>query len=66
MQVDGTWLYDKYMGTILLMVMAQDGNYNIFRITLTLVGNDTKDVSWFLLNNLRTHVTPQSRPLFDI
>ncbi|XP_058733636.1 uncharacterized protein LOC131605277 [Vicia villosa] len=35
-QVDGTWLYGKYRGT-LLMTVAQDGNGNIFPIAYALV-----------------------------
>ncbi|XP_050876622.1 uncharacterized protein LOC127080336 [Lathyrus oleraceus] len=41
-QVDGTWLYDKYKGTM-LMALAQDGNENIFPIAFTLVEGETKD-----------------------
>jgi hypothetical protein len=35
-QIDGTWLYGKYKGT-LLMAVAQDGNNNVFPIALALV-----------------------------
>ncbi|CAK8561076.1 unnamed protein product [Lathyrus sativus] len=35
-QVDETWLYGKYRGT-LLMVVAKNGNTNIFPIAFTLV-----------------------------
>ncbi|CAK8574079.1 unnamed protein product [Lathyrus sativus] len=41
-QIDGTWLYGKYKGT-LLMVVAQDGNGNIFPIAFALVEGETKD-----------------------
>ncbi|XP_073219581.1 uncharacterized protein [Cicer arietinum] len=34
--VDGTWLYDKYKGTLLVAV-AQDGNDNIISIAYALV-----------------------------
>ncbi|XP_050885294.1 uncharacterized protein LOC127088901 [Lathyrus oleraceus] len=57
--VDGTWLYGKYRGT-LLMVVAQDENGNIFPIAFTLVEGETKDVWSFFLKNLRIHVTPQA------
>ncbi|XP_050916234.1 uncharacterized protein LOC127131352 [Lathyrus oleraceus] len=57
-QVDGTWLYGKYRGT-LLMAMAQDGNGNIFPIAFALVESETKEAWSFFLKNLRIHVTPQ-------
>ena len=58
-QVDGTWLYGKYRGT-LLMVVAQDGNGNIFPIAFAIVEGETKDAWSFFLRNLRRHVTPQA------
>jgi hypothetical protein len=57
-QVDGTWLYDKYKGT-LLMAVAQDGNGNIFPIVFALVESETKEAWSFSLKNLRIHVTPK-------
>ncbi|CAK8571549.1 unnamed protein product [Lathyrus sativus] len=57
-QVDGTWLYGKYRGT-LLMAVAQDGNANIFPIAFALVEGETKEAWSFFLRNLRLHVTPQ-------
>ncbi|XP_050918592.1 uncharacterized protein LOC127136029 [Lathyrus oleraceus] len=57
-QVDGTWLYGKYRGT-LLMVVAQDGNRNIFPITFALVEGETGEAWSFFLRNLRMHVTSQ-------
>ncbi|XP_058774340.1 uncharacterized protein LOC131648590 [Vicia villosa] len=57
-QVDGTWLYGKYKGTLLLAV-AQDGNRNIFPIAFALVEGETGDAWSFFLRNLRMHVTPQ-------
>ena len=39
-QIDGTWLYDKYKGT-LLMVVAQDDNNNVFPIAFALVEGET-------------------------
>ena len=41
-QTDGTWLYGKYKGT-LLMVVAQDGNINIFSIVFALVEGETAE-----------------------
>lgn len=64
-QVDGTWLYGKYRGT-LLMVVAQDGNWNIFPITFALVESETDEAWSFFLRNLRMQVTPQHDLLFDI
>ncbi|CAK8576734.1 unnamed protein product [Lathyrus sativus] len=58
-QIDGTWLYGKYKGT-LLMAVAQDGNGNIFPIAFALVEGETKDGWSFFLKNLRMHVTPQA------
>lgn len=50
-QVDGTWLYGKYRGT-LLMVMAQDGNRNIFPIAFALVEGETGEAwSFFLIKS---------------
>jgi len=57
-QVDGTWLYGKYKGTLLLAV-AQDGKNHIFSIAFALVEGETKDAWSFFLKNLRRHVTPQ-------
>ncbi|XP_058776245.1 uncharacterized protein LOC131650558 [Vicia villosa] len=57
-QVDGTWLYGRYRGT-LLMVVAQDGNGNIFPIAFAIIEGETKDAWSFFLRNLRSHVTPQ-------
>ncbi|CAK8571481.1 unnamed protein product [Lathyrus sativus] len=57
-QVDGTWLYGKYKGT-LLMAVAQDGNNNIFSIAFALVEGETGEAWSFFLRNLRTHVAPQ-------
>ncbi|CAK8578221.1 unnamed protein product [Lathyrus sativus] len=57
-QVDGTWLYGKYRGTLLTAV-AQDGNANIFPVAFALVEGETKEAWSFFLRNLRLHVTPQ-------
>ncbi|XP_004488438.1 uncharacterized protein [Cicer arietinum] len=58
-QVDGTWLYNKYKGT-LLVVVAQDGNDNIIPIAYALVEGETKEAWGFFFRNLRSHVTPQA------
>ncbi|XP_015958270.1 uncharacterized protein LOC107482331 [Arachis duranensis] len=56
--IDGTHLYGKYGGTLLLAI-AQDGNSNILPIAFALV-EGKNDESWsFFLSNLRMHVTPQ-------
>jgi len=56
--VDGTWLYGKYKGT-LLIAAAQDGNNKTIPIAFALVEGETKDGWGFFLRNLRRHVTPQ-------
>lgn len=58
-QIDGTWLYSKYKGT-LLMAVAQDGNNNVFPIAFSLVEGETAGGWGFFLKNLRRHVAPQS------
>ncbi|GAU43784.1 hypothetical protein TSUD_378090 [Trifolium subterraneum] len=57
-QVDGTWLYGKYKGTLLIAV-THDGNNNIFPLAFAVVEGETKDAWSFFLKNLRRHVTPQ-------
>ncbi|XP_016164196.1 uncharacterized protein LOC107606672 [Arachis ipaensis] len=54
-QVDGTHLYEKYKGT-LLVVVAQDGNQNIVPIAFALMEGETVDAWHFFLRNLRTYV----------
>jgi len=54
--VDGTWLYGKYKGTLLLAV-AQDGNNKTIPIAFALVEGETKEGWSFFLKNLRRHVT---------
>ncbi|XP_015973497.1 uncharacterized protein LOC107496697 [Arachis duranensis] len=56
--IDGTHLYDKYGGT-LLMAIAQDGNSNILPIAFSLVEGENTESWSFFLTNLRQHVTPQ-------
>lgn len=58
-QIDATWLYGKYKGTLLLAV-AQDGNNKIFPIAFAIVEGETKEAWSFFLKNLRQHVTPQA------
>ncbi|KAK7341934.1 hypothetical protein VNO80_24875 [Phaseolus coccineus] len=57
-QVDGTFLYGKYRGT-LLVVVAQDGRNNILPIAFAIVEGETTDAWFFFLRNLRRYVTPQ-------
>ncbi|XP_072064187.1 uncharacterized protein [Arachis hypogaea] len=54
-QVDGTHLYEKYKGTLLVAV-AQDGNQNIVPVAFALVEGETTDAWHFFLRNLRMHV----------
>ena len=56
-QIDGTWLYGQYKGTLLIAV-AQDGANNIFPLAFAIVEGETADGWHFLLQNLKTHVTP--------
>jgi hypothetical protein len=57
-QVDGTWLYGKYRGTLLIAV-THDGNNNKFPLAFAVVEGETKEAWSFFLKNLRRHVTPQ-------
>nr|XP_029147041.1 uncharacterized protein LOC112733035 [Arachis hypogaea] len=54
-QVDGTHLYEKYKGALLVAV-AQDGNQNIVPIAFAIVEGETADVWEFFLTNLRRYV----------
>ncbi|XP_015939389.1 uncharacterized protein LOC107464935 [Arachis duranensis] len=56
--IDGTHLYGKYGGTLLLAI-AQDGNSNILPIAFALVEGENAESWSFFLSNLRTHVTSQ-------
>lgn len=40
------------------MVVAQNGNRNIFPIAFALVEGETREAWSFFLRNLRMHVTP--------
>ncbi|XP_027337546.1 uncharacterized protein LOC113851276 [Abrus precatorius] len=57
-QVDGTFLYGKYKGTLLVAV-AQDGRNNLIPIAFAVVEGETSDAWFFFLRNLRRYVTPQ-------
>nr|KYP52009.1 hypothetical protein KK1_026086 [Cajanus cajan] len=57
-QVDGTFLYGRYKGTLLVAV-AQDGRNNIILIAFVVVEGETSDAWFFFLKNLRQYVTPQ-------
>ncbi|RYR43476.1 hypothetical protein Ahy_A08g039884 [Arachis hypogaea] len=54
-QVDGTHLYGKYKGCLLVAV-SQDGNNNIVPIAFVIVEGETSDAWYFFLSNLRQHV----------
>ncbi|XP_057745382.1 uncharacterized protein LOC130963269 [Arachis stenosperma] len=54
-QVDGTHLYGKYKGALLVAV-AQDGNQNIVPIAFAIVEGETADAWEFFLTNLRRYV----------
>ncbi|XP_057718018.1 uncharacterized protein LOC130932656 [Arachis stenosperma] len=56
--IDGTHLYGKYGGTLLLAI-AQDGNSNILPIAFALVEGENAESWSFFLSNLREYVTPQ-------
>ncbi|XP_016185374.1 uncharacterized protein LOC107627005 [Arachis ipaensis] len=54
-QVDGTHLYGKYKGCLLVAV-SHDGNNNIIPIAFAIVEGETSDAWHFFLSNLRQHV----------
>ncbi|XP_020999606.2 uncharacterized protein LOC110281583 [Arachis duranensis] len=54
-QVDGTHLYEKYKGCLLVAV-SQDGNNNIVPIAFAIVEGETSDAWHFFLSNLRQYV----------
>ncbi|RYR15186.1 hypothetical protein Ahy_B04g071911 [Arachis hypogaea] len=54
-QVDGTHLYEKYKGALLVAV-SQDGNGNIVPLAFAVVEGETSDAWHFFLTHLRTHV----------
>jgi len=57
-QVDETFLYRRYMGTLPVAV-AQDGTNNIFPIAFAVVEGETTKACFFFLKITRRHVTPQ-------
>ncbi|KAH1249740.1 hypothetical protein GmHk_05G013037 [Glycine max] len=58
-QVDGTHLYGKYRGT-LLMATSQDGNGGVFPLAFVVVEGETLTAwSWFLAH-LREHITDKN------
>nr|KYP37539.1 hypothetical protein KK1_041262 [Cajanus cajan] len=57
-QVDGTFLYGKYKGT-LHVVVAQDGNNKIFPIAFAIIEGETTEAWFFFLHYLKRHVCPQ-------
>ncbi|XP_057756312.1 uncharacterized protein LOC130975552 [Arachis stenosperma] len=54
-QIDGTHLYGKYKGALLVAV-SQDGNENIVPLAFAIVEGETADAWHFFLSHLRTHV----------
>ncbi|XP_025653258.1 uncharacterized protein [Arachis hypogaea] len=56
--IDGTHLYGKYGGTLLLAI-AQDGNSNILPVAFALVEGENAESWSYFISNLRRHVTPQ-------
>ncbi|XP_025664729.1 uncharacterized protein [Arachis hypogaea] len=54
-QVDGTHLYRKYKGC-LLVAISQDGNNNIMPIAFAILEGETSEAWHFFLSNLRQHV----------
>ncbi|XP_015954785.1 uncharacterized protein LOC107479149 [Arachis duranensis] len=54
-QVEGTHLYGKYKGCLLVAV-SQDDNNNIVPIAFAIVEGETSDEWHFFLSNLRQHV----------
>ncbi|XP_057720180.1 uncharacterized protein LOC130934648 [Arachis stenosperma] len=54
-QIDGTYLYGKYKGALLVAV-SQDGNGNIVPLAFAVVEGETSDAWHFFLTHLRTHV----------
>ena len=53
---DGTWLYGKYMGA-LLVAIAQDDNNKILLIAFAIVKSELAEAWLFFLQNLKRHVT---------
>ncbi|XP_019459875.1 PREDICTED: uncharacterized protein LOC109359630 [Lupinus angustifolius] len=58
LQVDGTFLTEKYTGT-LLIASSQDGNRRVFPVAFAIVEGETKEAWEWFFYNLKTYVTPQ-------
>ncbi|XP_025662174.1 uncharacterized protein [Arachis hypogaea] len=58
--VDGTHLYGKYKGCLLVAV-SQDDNNNIVPIAFAIVEGETSDAWHFFLSNLRQYVVTRDR-----
>ncbi|KAF7810963.1 uncharacterized protein G2W53_031939 [Senna tora] len=59
-QVDGTFLYGKYKGA-LLMATSQDGDRKCFPLAFALVEGETGEAWHFFLRHLRAHVVGTRR-----
>ncbi|KAF7820642.1 uncharacterized protein G2W53_026097 [Senna tora] len=59
-QVDGTFLYGKYKGA-LLMATSQDGNRKCFPLAFALVEGETGEAWHFFLRHLQGHVVGTRR-----
>ncbi|KAF1879569.1 hypothetical protein Lal_00033226 [Lupinus albus] len=58
LQVDGTFLTEKYTGT-LLIASSQDGNRRIIPVAFAIVEGETKEAWEWFFYNVRMYVTPQ-------
>ncbi|XP_017613766.1 uncharacterized protein LOC108458881 [Gossypium arboreum] len=57
-QVDGTWLYEKYT-QILQITVAQDGNGNVLPIAFAIIESENSESWAYFIRNLRRHVVRQ-------
>ncbi|XP_057418730.1 uncharacterized protein LOC130712936 [Lotus japonicus] len=55
-QIDGTFLYEKYSGT-LLIATTQDGNSNVLPLAFAIVEGETLGAWTWFLRLMRVHVT---------
>ena len=58
-QVDGTWLYEKYTSTLLIATTQDEANH-IFPIAYAIIEGETTSAWGFFLKNLRRHITLQN------
>ncbi|XP_039033440.1 uncharacterized protein LOC120169346 [Hibiscus syriacus] len=58
-QVDGTFLYGLYRN-VLMIVVAQDGDRNIFPIAFAIVKKESEETWNFIISNLCSHVVTQA------